>query len=450
MYDSRTRLADQVADEVRSHFGDLVLGAGIPRNVRVSEAPGFGQTVITYDPGSRGAIGYLQAAREIRRTRRDAGAEPASSDAAVAQRLGEPRRSVGCASRDRGVRACGRPRPTAARRRAPARWYPRQPRQPVDRRHAGPTAPAGGARHAPPLRRPHRRSTADRAARCRCPARASPSARRRRSRRTRSSRGRSSTRTRWPSWRTRSASSACCSRSSSAPSGDGYELVMGERRLRAAQAAGLTDDPGDRPRHRRRRDAARRAAGEHPPGALNPLEEAAAYQQLLEEFGTTHEELATRIGRSRSQVSNTIRLLNLPVPVQRRVAAGVLSAGHARALLGLDDARRSRTSWPPGSSPRDCRCGPPRSSSRWPRTGTADAARPAAGRRRGSRARRSPTWPTSCPTPSTPGSGSTSAGARARSPSSSPRSTTWSASSRMMAPQLATRRRRLSRAESID
>jgi ParB family chromosome partitioning protein len=70
---------------------------------------------------------------------------------------------------------------------------------------------------------------------------------------------------------------------------------------------------------------------------LNPLEEAAAYQQLLEEFGTTHEELARRLGRSRPQVSNTIRLLNLPVAVQRRVAAGVLSAGHARALLGLDD-----------------------------------------------------------------------------------------------------------------
>jgi ParB family chromosome partitioning protein len=68
---------------------------------------------------------------------------------------------------------------------------------------------------------------------------------------------------------------------------------------------------------------------------LNPLEEAAAYQQLLEEFGATHEELASRIGRSRSQVTNTIRLMKLPVKVQTRVAAGVLSAGHARALLGL-------------------------------------------------------------------------------------------------------------------
>ena len=68
---------------------------------------------------------------------------------------------------------------------------------------------------------------------------------------------------------------------------------------------------------------------------LNPLEEAAAYQQLLADFGATHEELAGRIGRSRPQITNTIRLLGLPPPVQRRVAAGVLSAGHARAILGL-------------------------------------------------------------------------------------------------------------------
>jgi ParB family chromosome partitioning protein len=69
---------------------------------------------------------------------------------------------------------------------------------------------------------------------------------------------------------------------------------------------------------------------------LNPLEEAAAYQQLLEEFGVTHEELATRLGRSRPVVTNMIRLLRLPIPVQRKVAVGVLSAGHARALLSLD------------------------------------------------------------------------------------------------------------------
>jgi ParB family chromosome partitioning protein len=118
---------------------------------------------------------------------------------------------------------------------------------------------------------------------------------------------------------------------------EGYELVMGERRLRAAVAAGLDSIPAI---VRSTADDAmlRDALLENIHRAqLNPLEEAAAYQQLLEEFGTTHEELAHRIGRSRPQVTNTIRLLNLPLAVQRRVAAGVLSAGHARALLSLDD-----------------------------------------------------------------------------------------------------------------
>ena len=119
--------------------------------------------------------------------------------------------------------------------------------------------------------------------------------------------------------------------------GGRFELIMGERRLRAAQVAGLTAIPAivrDTADDAMLRDALLENIHR---AALNPLEEAAAYQQLLEEFGTTHEELASRIGRSRSQVSNTIRLLNLPVAVQRRVAAGVLSAGHARALLGLAD-----------------------------------------------------------------------------------------------------------------
>ena len=123
--------------------------------------------------------------------------------------------------------------------------------------------------------------------------------------------------------------------------GDGgarFELIMGERRWRATQEAGLeaipaivkeTDD-----------DALLRDAlleNLHR-SQLNALEEAAAYQQLLEDFGCTHDELAGRIGRSRPQISNTIRLLKLPPLVARRVAAGVLSAGHARALLALEDA----------------------------------------------------------------------------------------------------------------
>ncbi len=118
---------------------------------------------------------------------------------------------------------------------------------------------------------------------------------------------------------------------------DTYELVMGERRWRATQLAGLKTIPAI-VRHTADDVMLRDALLENIHRVqLNPLEEAAAYQQLLEEFGVTHEELADRIGRSRPVVTNTIRLLKLPLPVQRRVAAGVLSAGHARALLGLED-----------------------------------------------------------------------------------------------------------------
>lgn len=121
-------------------------------------------------------------------------------------------------------------------------------------------------------------------------------------------------------------------------SGDGarYQLVMGERRWRASQEAGLSVIPAI-VRETAEGDMLRDALLENIHRAqLNPLEEAAAYQQLLEEFGVTHDELAVRIGRSRPLISNMIRLLRLPIAVQRRVAAGVLSAGHARALLALE------------------------------------------------------------------------------------------------------------------
>ncbi len=119
--------------------------------------------------------------------------------------------------------------------------------------------------------------------------------------------------------------------------GGRYELVMGERRWRATEQAGLATIPAI---VRDTRDDAmlRDALLENLHRSnLNPLEEAAAYQQLLDDFGCTHEELAGRIRRSRPQISNTLRLLKLPPVVQRRIAAGVLSAGHARALLGLAD-----------------------------------------------------------------------------------------------------------------
>lgn len=127
-------------------------------------------------------------------------------------------------------------------------------------------------------------------------------------------------------------------RTSTETGGEPYELVMGERRWRAVQAAGLDTIPAI-VRDTTDDDLLRDALLENlHRSQLNPLEEAAAYQQLLEDFGTTHEQLADRIGRSRPQVSNTLRLLKLPPLVQRRVAANVLSAGHARALLALPDA----------------------------------------------------------------------------------------------------------------
>ena len=119
---------------------------------------------------------------------------------------------------------------------------------------------------------------------------------------------------------------------------ESYELVMGERRLRAAKEAGLKTIPAV-VRYTEDQDLLRDALLENLHRVqLNPLEEAAAYHQLLEDFDCTHAELSKRIARSRSQISNTLRLMKLPPLVQRRLAAGVLSAGHARALLGLPDA----------------------------------------------------------------------------------------------------------------
>jgi ParB family transcriptional regulator, chromosome partitioning protein len=118
-----------------------------------------------------------------------------------------------------------------------------------------------------------------------------------------------------------------------------FELVMGERRWRASQRAGLEYIPAivrETPDTAMLRDALLENLHRQ---QLDPLEEAAAYQQLLDDFGATHEQLAQKVGRSRPHISNTLRLLNLPPAVQKRVAAGVLSAGHARALLSLDDSQ---------------------------------------------------------------------------------------------------------------
>ncbi len=116
-----------------------------------------------------------------------------------------------------------------------------------------------------------------------------------------------------------------------------YELIMGERRFRAAKAAGLKSIPVII-RQTTDNELLREALIENiHRSQLNPLEEGAAYAQLLTDFNCTHDELATKLGKSRSHISNTIRLLNLPSTVQRKLATGVISAGHARALLGLEN-----------------------------------------------------------------------------------------------------------------
>ena len=121
--------------------------------------------------------------------------------------------------------------------------------------------------------------------------------------------------------------------------GGKYELIMGERRLRAAKLAGLKNIPvivRQTPDNELLREALLENIHR---SQLNALEEAAAYQNLINDFGYTHDELANKIGKSRPVISNTLRLLNLPASVQRRIAAGIISAGHARALLSLTDEK---------------------------------------------------------------------------------------------------------------
>ena len=124
---------------------------------------------------------------------------------------------------------------------------------------------------------------------------------------------------------------------------DRYEIIAGERRYRAARLAGLETIPAI-VRDTDDSKLLTEALVENIHRAdLNPLEEAAAYQQLLEDFGVTHEQLAERVGKSRSAISNALRLLGLPPALQQRVATGTISAGHARALLGVADATQQES-----------------------------------------------------------------------------------------------------------
>ena len=207
-----------------------------------------------------------------------------------------------------------------------------------------------------------------------------------------------------------------------------YELIMGERRWRASQRAGLTEI-GAIVKQTQDNELLRDALIENlHRQQLDPLEEAAAYQQLLDDFGATHEELARKIGRSRPHISNTLRLLNLPPVVQKRVAAGVLSAGHARALLSLEtpeaQERLASRIVAEGLSVRAVE--------EIVAVGSDDSRRvaryaPASSRRPHPA---SVTWLIASPTCSRPGSRWNLGSVRGRSSSSSPRSMTWSGSSR--------------------
>ena len=328
MYDSRTNLAAGVAAEVRGHFSGQVLKTDDP-----ALGPGLGGTELRAErddlrPGIPGRP-------ELPRSRTRAGPPGCRHRHPPGRDPDEPPHLH---ARPQGPR----PRPRLADpdgTAAAAGAAPRARLAPGNGRHSADSPPAdrrvSGAVHG----RARRRRAAER--RSRWPAPTSPSSRSARSRPTRGSRARSSRRRRWPSWCTRSRRSGCCSPSSYAgPATSSYELIMGERRWRATQEAGLETIPAI---VRQTDDDAmlRDALLENLHRAqLNPLEEAAAYRQLLDDFGCTHEELAGRIGRSRPQISNTLRLLNLSPAVQRRVAAGVISAGHARALLGGHRAGR--------------------------------------------------------------------------------------------------------------
>ena len=436
MYDARTRLSAGVAEEVRSHFGDQVLRTAIPRSVRISEAPSYGQTVMTYDPGSPGALSYLEAAREMafKGHRQEDPSDPEARTATRTRpwaRVADPDRAPAPRGRHgspparahrppRRRRGCRRPTVTAGTAGCRDGDPGRPPRDAV----AGGDGDAGGSTAAAAT--PRRRSESGLA-----PSRAptSPSSRSPRSRPTRGSRARSSRRRRWPSWSTRSRRSGCSSRSWSVQIGDDrYELIMGERRWRATQEAGLETIP-----------AIVRETGDDACCATRCWRTCTARSSTRSRRRPPTSSCSTTSGaRTRSSPAGS-------AAAGRRSATRCVCCGSPRRCSG---------GWPPA-------CSPPATPAPCSRSTTADvqdrlAARviaegisvrgleeivavgdlgsgtkPSLAPRTASRTHRPwPTWPPGCRTGSRPGSRSTSASPRARSPSSSPRSPTSSGSSR--------------------
>ena len=339
MYNGRTKLADQVAEEVRRYFGSKVLRTVIPRSVKVLGSPGLqhddhrvrpritrGHELSRREPRTRATrLTTIREGTTMTQPLRKKGglgrglasliptgpAEGDSGPATLGPRMGDAAADVLIGGPTQGAAAMG----AVYREITPSdiEPNPKQPRQVFDEEALAELVHS--IREFGLLQPIVVRATAG------------------------------------------------------TPGGARYQIVMGERRWRAAQEAGLATIPAI-VRETGDDNLLRDALLENIHRAqLNPLEEAAAYQQLLDEFGVTHDELASRIGRSRPLISNMIRLLKLPIAVQRRVAAGVLSAGHARALLALESGPEAQESSPAGSSRRACRCEPPRRRSPWPTRG---------------------------------------------------------------------------------
>ncbi len=261
MYDARTRLAEQVVAEVRKHFGDRVCRNVVPRTVRLSEAPSFGQPIIVFDSSSRGAHrlpGAGQGGQWWRAAADWVGASAPSSRTRSSSDRSSALLDIPIASI--------RPNPQPAAHATSTRS--RSASLTASIRELGVLQPV--------LVRPR-------------------------------------------------------------PKTGSYELIAGERRWRAAKRAGLQTIPALVRTATDQRSLEQALVENLHRQDLNPLEEAAAYQQLIEDFGLTHEELADRVGKSRAAITNTLRLFQLPPAIQRLVIDGALSAGHARALLGTPD-----------------------------------------------------------------------------------------------------------------
>ena len=263
MYDSRNLLSRRVSEDVRSNFGDRVFKTVIPRNVRLSESPSHGLPIILYDIKSRGAVSYMELAREIIEQREDMMPPKHSLGKGLGAMFPDLLNNIGDKP---AFILCGIEELT------PNRFQPRRAFNDADQNELVASVRKSGIIQPIVVRK----------------------------------------------------------------SENGYEIIAGERRWRAAQAAGLKEVPIII-RTADDRELAELSLIENiQREALNPVEEADAYQTLMTRFSLSQEEIAARVGKDRSTIANTVRLLKLPEAVKKALIGKAITAGHARALLALD------------------------------------------------------------------------------------------------------------------